>query len=376
MPRGLVCNHALRPLPLSPADDDGCPGSGGAAVGEEDDDDEAEGEKSMLPGEVVAGAQETLLRLSSVDDAVAVPDAEDLVPGPGDPALPPPFSRHTKVSALLATLRGNPGRRGLLFCCPEEIVVYSRVAEAVLGIRTTTSVQEFKRDPGIALILMKHADAAGVNLAEASLLIRISISTDDPGQAIQQRGRLMRHTQSEDMLEVVIVSPGWEYMLLQLQRSNEGRLRRAEVQLQHLKRQTPRALCMTLFHKLHLGNRLGFRLDAPPPPEQSPMYAVHHVLRHLGLVLHTDDGQGGGSSAPGSASIKFFPPRSLSICQDDPFVEVKVNFEMGTVDGRGISRVVARAAKKCTCKKCLPKIDHPAFCPAVTREFRRLVLKR
>jgi hypothetical protein len=30
--------------------------------------------------------------------------------------------------------------------------------------------------------------------------------------------RLKRHTQLQDLTEVVIVAPGWEYMLLQLQR--------------------------------------------------------------------------------------------------------------------------------------------------------------
>jgi hypothetical protein len=101
--------------------------------------------------------------------------------------LPAPFSRQSKVQALQATLRDHVGKRSVLFCCPEELAYYESVVRAS-GLRTTREVGIFKADADIAMVMLPHSQAAGANLPEASLLIRISIDQSDPGQAVQQRG--------------------------------------------------------------------------------------------------------------------------------------------------------------------------------------------
>jgi hypothetical protein len=101
--------------------------------------------------------------------------------------LPAPFSRQSKVQALQATLRDHVGKRSMLFCCPEELAYYESVVRAS-GLRTTREVGIFKADAEIAIVMLPHSQAAGANLPEASLLIRISIDQSDPGQAVQQRG--------------------------------------------------------------------------------------------------------------------------------------------------------------------------------------------
>jgi hypothetical protein len=201
--------------------------------------------------------------------------------------LPKPFTVHSKATALLATLSKYAGRRSLLFCCPEELAYYETTAQSA-GWLTTRCVDEFQREPQIGMILLPHAQATGTNLAEASLLIRISIDSCDPGQAVQQRGRLTRHTQTQDLIEVVIVSPGWEYMLLQLQRQAG-----IDVKTAHYQPPSVRQLCTSLFHWLRVGHRLGLRPLYTPTTgalvaNSDPLFPVIQLIDQLGFQLHRD----------------------------------------------------------------------------------------
>jgi hypothetical protein len=105
---------------------------------------------------------------------------------------------------------------------------------------------------------MPHEDAAGADLDEISLLIRISIDSIDPGQATQQRGRLTRLTQKHDLHEVVIVSPGWELMLLRIQRAMELEMKNNKAESDHLTTLGPKVLAYNLFRMLCMGDSLGF----------------------------------------------------------------------------------------------------------------------
>jgi len=215
---------------------------------------------------------------------------QDDEPEPRSPRvaeLAMPFTFHSKATALLTTLTKYAGRRSLLFCCPEELPYYETTVQAA-GWLTTRCVDEFQSKAQITVILLPHAQATGTNLAEASLLIRISIDSCDPGQATQQRGRLTRHTQAQDLIEVVIVSPGWEYMLLQLQRQAGLDVKRA-----HYKAPSVRQLCTALFHWLRVGHQLGLRplydvATCPLVETSDPLFPVIQLIDRLGLQLHRD----------------------------------------------------------------------------------------
>jgi len=201
--------------------------------------------------------------------------------------LPAPFSAHSKATALLQTLHQHPARRAVLFCCPEELAYYEQIAQNAAWT-TTRRVDDFQRDADLRLILLPHAEASGANLDGASLLIRISIDSCDPGQATQQRGRLTRHTQQQDLIEVVIVSPGWEYMMWQLQQQNEAQVQ-ASPSAEYFA-PSVRQLCMTLFHRLRVGNQLGLRpIDNDPTrspmPSSDPLFPVIQLMTALHLQI-------------------------------------------------------------------------------------------
>ena len=323
------------------------------------------------------------------DDGDDTGDDEDAgLPSPS--LLPAPFSQLSKVDALLATLRSHQGQRSLLFCCPEELGIYARAVERGLGLRTTRSVRAFKDDADIAMILLPHSEAAGANLAEASLLIRISISTDDPAQTKQQRGRLTRHTQVQDLTEVVIVSPGWEYMLLQLQRTNEVRFHAQPTE--RYSPATPRTLCMTMFHMLQFGDRLGFR---PDRPGASSGHDVHHLVSLAGLKLYPyNPADPANLSSSEAVSVEFLPPGSVYIIRHKPFIVAILDLRTGTVRRAGqwtkprkYSDLfeVARAACTCCLHQCANTTtittapssiggDIPSkLCPAFRDKFRELL---
>jgi hypothetical protein len=178
-----------------------------------------------------------------------------------------PFSNHSKTSALLETLNNFPGRRIVLFCFPEELDDYELLMQQA-SLTTTQSVAVFQQNVNTNVILLPHAEGSGANLDGATLLIRIGIDSTDPGQAIRQRGRLMRlSSQRHDLVEVVIVSPGWEYMLLKLQAQNEATGLETYVQL------GKGQLCMNLMYRLQFGHQLGLQtksnVEALPLDQES-----------------------------------------------------------------------------------------------------------
>lgn len=175
----------------------------------------------------------------------------------------------------------------------------------------TRSVREFKRDGSLRLVMLPHAEAAGANLAEASVLIRISIDSADPGQAIQQRGRLTRHTQTQDLNEVIIVSPGWEYMLLQLQQTYlSERKANGLKQNTRFSNPSPKCLAMHLFRLLSCGTRLGFDPWQSRPPSQRLAFVMRAVAVS-GLVLGEN------------ASLHFTPPSGGLLVRHSPFATVQ-----------------------------------------------------